>query len=246
MSSSEDETSSSSESSIHPINDSVLTSSTEETDEKEWVDGGGNGGVGGTDDSESSTEEETASSEVDSSDEEEDVGKNDPMIYNKEVGKPRSLSHDKAKVLKTATATQQKRKGTPIQIPTNHPTQKKNKKANRQSTPSAKAPRTSHDGPAPSDEDEEKGGTKRKGRPSPFTDEQREYIDVNYGAEWGRLINKYSRKKHSHKLTAWKSKKVSEIMGSPLFAGKLDDSKTKAQWRQVGMRACLSRIELTN
>lgn len=80
-----------------------------------------------------------------------------------------------------------------------------------------------------------KGTGKRKGRESPFTDPQRNYIDETYTKEWIDLVNKYRKPKHKGILLEWKKTAAKAVIKSELFRGKLDDSRTKDQWRQVSV-----------
>lgn len=75
--------------------------------------------------------------------------------------------------------------------------------------------------------------TKRKGRRSPFTEEQRSYIEDTYGKDWIDLVKKYSSRKHLSKLTVYKAEKADEILRSKLFAGKLGSEKSMKEWRQA-------------
>jgi hypothetical protein len=73
---------------------------------------------------------------------------------------------------------------------------------------------------------------KRRGAPTPFNPEQRDYIE-EYEAKWLKLIDSPDETQDS--LNQWRKEAVQAIMDHPLFEYRacLSDVKTPSQWKDV-------------
>lgn len=76
-------------------------------------------------------------------------------------------------------------------------------------------------------------GPRRPGRKSPFSDAQTAYLDKEYRQLWIAFFTKNNAPKDRAKCTEWKTRSAKAILKSENFKGKLDNSKSTVEWRDV-------------
>jgi hypothetical protein len=75
-------------------------------------------------------------------------------------------------------------------------------------------------------------GRDTRGKPSPFTVEQKGFIAKHYLKDYLKLVDDGEPK---DRLLKWKKAAVNEIVEHKLFKGQLNASKTDDQWRAVSI-----------